>query len=195
MEVYMKFYCLKNKNGNYSIRAKLDGIMTEFARLSKREMAANAEVRLPNKDNRRKSVQSKGFLSLEEELKSVLRKWLGSYVPVLTSKVVALSKEDAEMLFAYLQKTLDDINTAEYSKLRELQRCKSVENTVTEIITNIGERGARWNNNIRQQYEDKLKKYQKEPQEQLTIDDIPLHNGSYNVDTDVAKARKEKQNV
>ena len=57
------------------------------------------------------------------------------------------------MLFAYLQKTLDDINTAEYSKLRELQRCKSVENTVTEIITNIGERGARWNNNIRQQYE------------------------------------------
>ena len=162
----MKFYCLKNKNGNYSIRAKLDGIMTEFARLSKREMAANAEVRLPNKDNRRKSVQSK------EELKSVLRKWLGSYVPVLTSKVVALSPEDADMLFAYLQKTLDDINTAEYSKLRELQRCKSVENTVTEIITNIGERGARWNNNIRQQYEDKLKKYQKEPQEQLTIDDI-----------------------
>ena len=160
MVVYMKFYCLKNKNGNYSIRAKLDGIMTEFARLSKREMAANAEVRLPNKDNRCKTVQSKGFLSLEEELKSVLRKWLGS--------VVALSKEDAEMLFAYLQKTLDDINTAEYSKLRELQRCKSVENTVTEIITNIGERGARWNNNIRQQYEDKLKKYQKEPQEQLT---------------------------
>ena len=149
MEVYMKFYCLKNKNGNYSIRAKLDGIMTEFARLSKREMAANAEVRLPNKDNRCKTVQSKGFLSLEEELKSVLRKWLGS-----------------------LQKTLDDINTAEYSKLRELQRCKSVENTVTEIITNIGERGARWNNNIRQQYEDKLKKYQREPQEQLTIDDI-----------------------
>ena len=145
MAVYMKFYCLKNKNGNYSIRAKLDGIMTEFARLSKREMAANAEVRLPNKDNRCKTVQSKGFLSLEEELKSVLRKWLGS---------------------------LDDINTAEYSKLRELQRCKSVENTVTEIITNIGERGARWNNNIRQQYEDKLKKYQKEPQEQLTIDDI-----------------------
>ena len=47
MVVYMKFYCLKNKNGNYSIRAKLDGIMTEFARLSKREMAANAEVRLP----------------------------------------------------------------------------------------------------------------------------------------------------
>ena len=105
-------------------------------------------------------------------MKSVLRKWLGSYVPVLTSKVVALSPEDADMLFAYLQKTLDDINTAEYSKLRELQRCKSVENTVTEIITNIGERGARWNNNIRQQYEDKLKKYQKEPQEQLTIDDI-----------------------
>ena len=144
MAVYMKFYCLKNKNGNYSIRAKLDGIMTEFARLSKREMAANAEVRLPNKDNRCKTVQSKGFLSLEEELKSVLRKWLGSYVPVLTSKVV----------------------------LRELQRCKSVENTVTEIITNIGERGARWNNNIRQQYENKLKKYQREPQEQLTIDDI-----------------------
>ena len=172
MVVYMKFYCLKNKNGNYSIRAKLDGIMTEFARFSKREMAANAEVWLPNKDNRRKSVQSKGFLSLDEELKSVLRKWLGSYVPVLTSKVVALSPEDADMLFAYLQKTLDDINTAEYSKLRELQRCKSVENTVTEIITNIGERGARWNNNIRQQYEDKLKKYQKEPQEQLTIDDI-----------------------
>ena len=157
MVVYMKFYCLKNKNGNYSIRAKLDGIMTEFARFSKREMAANAEVWLPNKDNRRKSVQSKGFLSLNEELKSV---------------VVALSPEDADMLFAYLQKTLDDINTAEYSKLRELQRCKSVENTVTEIITNIGERGARWNNNIRQQYEDKLKKYQKEPQEQLTIDDI-----------------------
>ena len=145
MVVYMKFYCLKNKNGNYSIRAKLDGIMTEFARFSKREMAANAEVWLPNKDNRRKSVQSKGFLSLNEELKSVLRKWLGSYVPVLTSKVVALSPEDADML---------------------------VENTVTEIITNIGERGARWNNNIRQQYEDKLKKYQKEPQEQLTIDDI-----------------------
>ena len=34
MEVYMKYYCLKNKNGNYSIRGKLDGIMTEFARLS-----------------------------------------------------------------------------------------------------------------------------------------------------------------
>ena len=98
MVVYMKFYCLKNKNGNYSIRAKLDGIMTEFARFSKREMAANAEVWLPNKDNRRKSVQSKGFLSLNEELKSVLRKWLGSYVPVLTSKVVALSPEDADML-------------------------------------------------------------------------------------------------
>ena len=89
MEVYMKFYCLKNKNGNYSVRGKLDGIMTEFARLSKREMAANAEVRLPNKDNRCKTVQSKGFMSLEEELRSVLRKWCGSYVPVLTSKVVA----------------------------------------------------------------------------------------------------------
>ena len=101
MVVYMKFYCLKNKNGNYSIRAKLDGIMTEFARFSKREMAANAEVWLPNKDNRRKSVQSKGFLSLNEELKSVLRKWLGSYVPVLTSKVVALSPEDADMLHEY----------------------------------------------------------------------------------------------
>ena len=175
MEVYMKYYCLKNKNGNYSIRGKLDGIMTEFARLSKREMAANAEVRLPNKDNRCKTVQSKGFLSLEEELRSVLRKWCGSYVPVLTSKVVALSPEDADMLFSYLQKTLDDVNTAEYSKLRELQRSKSVEKTVTEIITNIGERGARWNNNIRQQYEDKLKKHQKEPQEQLTIDDIAMY--------------------
>ena len=79
------------------------------------------------------------------------------------------------MLFSYLQKTLDDVNTAEYSKLRELQRSKSVEKTVTEIITNIGERGARWNNNIRQQYEDKLKKHQKEPQEQLTIDDIAMY--------------------
>lgn len=191
----MKFYCLKNKNGNYSIRGKLDGIMTEFARFSKREMAANAEVWLPSKDNRRKSVQSKGFMSLEEELRSVLRKWCGSYVPVLTSKVVALSPEDAEELFSYLQKTLDDINTAEYSKLRELQRSKSVEKTVTEIMSGIAERGARWNNNIQQQYQDKLKSYHKEPQEQLTIDDIPLHNGSYNVDTDVAKARKEKQNV
>ena len=168
----MKYYCLKNKNGNYSIRGKLDGIMTEFARLSKREMAANAEVWQPSKDNRRKSVQSKGFMSLEEELRSVLRKWCGSYVPVLTSKVVALSPEEAEELFSYLQKTLDDINTAEYSKLRELQRGKSVEKMVTEIISGISERGARWNNNIRQQYEDKLKKYQREPQEQLTIDDI-----------------------
>lgn len=172
MEVYMKFYCLKNKNGNYSIRGKLDGIMTEFARFSKREMAANAEVWLPSKDNRRKSVQSKGFMSLEEELRSVLRKWCGSYVPVLTSKVVALSPEDAEELFSYLQKTLDDINTAEYSKLRELQRSKSVEKTVTEIMSGIAERGARWNNNIQQQYQDKLKSYHKEPQEQLTIDDI-----------------------
>ena len=176
MEVYMKFYCLKNKNGNYSIRAKLDGIMTEFARLSKREMAgemaANAEVRLPNKDNRCKTVQSKGFLSLEEELKSVLRKWLGSYVPVLTSKVVALSPEDAEELFSYLQKTLDDINATEFSKLRELQRSKSVEKTVAEIISGIAERGARWNNNIQKQYQDKLKSYSKEPKEQLTIDDI-----------------------
>ena len=171
MEVYMKFYCLKNKNGNYSIRAKLDGIMTEFARLSKREMAANAEVR-PNKDNRCKTVQSKGFLSLEEELKSVLRKWLGSYVPVLTSKVVALSPEDAEELFSYLQKTLDDINATEFSKLRELQRSKSVEKTVAEIISGIAERGARWNNNIQKQYQDKLKSYSKEPKEQLTIDDI-----------------------
>ena len=163
MEVYMKFYCLKNKNGNYSIRAKLDGIMTEFARLSKREMAANAEVRLPNKDNRCKTVQSKGFLSLEEELKSVLRKWLGSY---------ALSPEDAEELFSYLQKTLDDINATEFSKLRELQRSKSVEKTVAEIISGIAERGARWNNNIQKQYQDKLKSYSKEPKEQLTIDDI-----------------------
>ena len=138
MEVYMKFYCLKNKNGNYSIRAKLDGIMTEFARLSKREMAANAEVRLPNKDNRCKTVQSKGFLSLEEELK----------------------------------KTLDDINATEFSKLRELQRSKSVEKTVAEIISGIAERGARWNNNIQKQYQDKLKSYSKEPKEQLTIDDI-----------------------
>ena len=169
MEVYMKFYCLKNKNGNYSIRAKLDGIMTEFARLSKREMAANAEVRLPNKDNRCKTVQSKGFLSLEEEL---MRKWLGSYVPVLTSKVVALSPEDAEELFSYLQKTLDDINATEFSKLRELQRSKSVEKTVAEIISGIAERGARWNNNIQKQYQDKLKSYSKEPKEQLTIDDI-----------------------
>ena len=172
MEVYMKYYCLKNKNGNYSVRGKLDGIMTEFARFSKREMAANAEVRLPNKNNRCKTVQSKGFMSLEEELRSVLRKWCGSYVPVLTSKVVALSPEDAEELFSYLQKTLDDINTAEYSKLRELQRSKSVEKTVTEIMSGIAERGARWNNNIQQQYQDKLKSYHKEPQEQLTIDDI-----------------------
>ena len=152
MEVYMKFYCLKNKNGNYSIRAKLDGIMTEFARLSKREMAANAEVRLPNKDNRCKTVQSKGFLSLEEEL--------------------TLSPEDAEELFSYLQKTLDDINATEFSKLRELQRSKSVEKTVAEIISGIAERGARWNNNIQKQYQDKLKSYSKEPKEQLTIDDI-----------------------
>ena len=98
MEVYMKFYCLKNKNGNYSIRAKLDGIMTEFARLSKREMAANAEVRLPNKDNRCKTVQSKGFLSLEEELKSVLRKWLGSYVPVLKNSQSCVSFSVARAL-------------------------------------------------------------------------------------------------
>ena len=126
----------------------------------------------PNKDNRCKTVQSKGFLSLEEELKSVLRKWLGSYVPVLTSKVVALSPEDAEELFSYLQKTLDDINATEFSKLRELQRSKSVEKTVAEIISGIAERGARWNNNIQKQYQDKLKSYSKEPKEQLTIDDI-----------------------
>ena len=61
MEVYMKFYCLKNKNGNYSIRAKLDGIMTEFARLSKREMAANAEVRLPTKITDVRLYKAKAF--------------------------------------------------------------------------------------------------------------------------------------
>ena len=138
----------------------------------KRELLYQSQVRLPNKDNRCKTVQSKGFLSLEEELKSVLRKWLGSYVPVLTSKVVALSPEDAEELFSYLQKTLDDINATEFSKLRELQRSKSVEKTVAEIISGIAERGARWNNNIQKQYQDKLKSYSKEPKEQLTIDDI-----------------------
>jgi len=161
-QFYMKFYCLKNKNGNYSIRAKLDGVMTEFARLSKREIAPNAEVWLPSEDNKRKTVQSKGFLSLEEELNSVLRKWLGSYVPVLTSKVVALSKEEAEMLFVFLQKTLDDINTAEYDKLCELQRSESVENTVTEIMSGIEEQGSSWDNNILKQYEDKLKSYPNE---------------------------------
>ena len=161
-QFYMKFYCLKNKNGNYSIRAKLDGVMTEFARLSKREIAPNAEVWLPSEDNKRKTVQSKGFLSLEEDLNSVLRKWLGSYVPVLTSKVVALSKEEAEMLFVFLQKTLDDINTAEYDKLCELQRSESVENTVTEIMSGIEEQGSSWDNNILKQYEDKLKSYPNE---------------------------------
>ena len=80
--------------------------------------------------------------------------------------------EDVDMLFAYLQKTLDDINVTEYATLRELQRGKSVEKTVTEIISGIAERGARWNNNLEQQYQDKLKSYSKEPKEQLTIDDI-----------------------
>ena len=67
---------------------------------------------------------------------------------ILTRKIVLISSGDAEELYSYIKKTLNDIDI------------------------NIIERGAHWNINIRQQYENKLKSYFKEPQEQLTIDDI-----------------------
>lgn len=132
----MKFYALKIKrNGDVSIRCKLDGQIIEVCRLSRRNFAPNAPVYTSEKS----AGQSKGFISLENELSIVLQKWLGAYDVLPTTNIVKLNDNELKDLHIFVTQHVSELHSLQYKLNTAYSRDNDNEllETVKRIVKDI----------------------------------------------------------